>query len=431
MLTKIRFFIQSRILVPYFVFWGRLVIKRWQPRTIVVTGSAGKTSLFNLIKTSLGSRAYCSERANTNIGLACNLVGLAGITNSRWRWLVLLFEVPLRSLVSKPGQEFYLVEFDVAEPLSRINLIADLKPEICLLTNVTITHAARFDKAAQNRQTTTAQLITQNFARLVNLATGVIYLPASQPEIEKFFGPSPAEIIKVSNHCKSYQVTARSSSFTIGNKKFNFNQPQPPALSQQLNQLVKLAGYLNLELPQNFDQPVSGPGRSNGFEGIRDSSIIDSSYNSNPASFKAILAMAEAIKAKKKWLVAGHYAELGRQELLAHQQMARLILDSDFDRVLLFGDILKQQAYPILKQSEQFQTRTSSHDNHYDLIEELRAGLTAGDLVVVKGSSDSFLENVVAQILVNPVHEDYLCRREPIHRKQRERFLAGQIINSN
>ena len=81
---------------PYFIFWGKRLIKRWQPRTIVVTGASGKTTLLNMLKVQLGEdQVAYSTRANTNIGVVCNLVGEAGITASRWRWLLLLAACPL------------------------------------------------------------------------------------------------------------------------------------------------------------------------------------------------------------------------------------------------------------------------------------------------------------------------------------------------
>ena len=124
-LVKLKDFFSQKVVNRYFVFWAHWTIRRWRPRTIVITGSSGKTGLFNLTKEILGQRAYCSDQANSNVGLVCNIIGLRPITGSRWRWVWLALVVPFKCFFTKRTEEFYLVEFDVNEPLIA-NIVAEL-----------------------------------------------------------------------------------------------------------------------------------------------------------------------------------------------------------------------------------------------------------------------------------------------------------------
>ena len=48
------YFIAAR----YFRFFAKKVLNRWNPRIIAITGSAGKTTMLNLIEYELKDRAH-------------------------------------------------------------------------------------------------------------------------------------------------------------------------------------------------------------------------------------------------------------------------------------------------------------------------------------------------------------------------------------
>ena len=75
----------------YFRFFANISLKRWRPRIIIVTGSAGKTTMLNLIESQLGTKAHYSHNANSAFGIAFDVLGQRGITGSRLHWLALIF----------------------------------------------------------------------------------------------------------------------------------------------------------------------------------------------------------------------------------------------------------------------------------------------------------------------------------------------------
>ena len=52
------------LVATYFVWWAKVVLQRWQPKIILVTGSTGKTTLFYLLKAQLGEEAEFADGAN-------------------------------------------------------------------------------------------------------------------------------------------------------------------------------------------------------------------------------------------------------------------------------------------------------------------------------------------------------------------------------
>lgn len=415
-----------RILDPYFIFWGKRLIRRWQPQTIVVTGASGKTTLLNMLKVQLGDdKVAYSTRANTNIGVVCNLVGEGGVTASRWRWLLLALIVPWRSLKCQRTESIYVVEFDIARPLAKNNIIAALKPEACLLTNVTASHSEKFDRLARQTGRPPLQLLTEHQLRLACLASQVVYLPANQRDyLADFLAPSKARVVWVGSKLANYQVKPQSTLAQVGQRRFRFAQPQPPQIGQQLHFLIALASYLKLKPATDMRSMAIAPSRSTGLRGQRGSWLIDSSYNSNPASMATVLEMASRIEAPVKWAVIGDYVELGSQSPAAHHQLAGWLAKAGFDRLFLHGRRLADDTWPLIEDNKELAAKSQLYRSVNDLLDDLKSDLTGQELILFKGAG--FLEYLVESLLDDPADADRLCRREPRFARQRAAFLAQQ-----
>ena len=62
----------------YFKFFANISLKRWHPRIIIITGSAGKTTMLNLVESQLGDKAHYSHNANSAFGIAFDVLGQRG-----------------------------------------------------------------------------------------------------------------------------------------------------------------------------------------------------------------------------------------------------------------------------------------------------------------------------------------------------------------
>ena len=82
----------------YFRFFANFALRRWHPRIIAVTGSAGKTTMLHLVEFELGERAHYSHDANSAFGIAFDLLGMDGVRGSKLRWLQLFLLAPIRAL---------------------------------------------------------------------------------------------------------------------------------------------------------------------------------------------------------------------------------------------------------------------------------------------------------------------------------------------
>ena len=96
MRLKKRFLLRSGWLLSFF---ANFALRRWKPRIIAVTGSAGKTTMLHLIEFELGERAHYSHDANSAFGISFDLLGMEGIRGSKWRWFKLIFQAPFVPLL--------------------------------------------------------------------------------------------------------------------------------------------------------------------------------------------------------------------------------------------------------------------------------------------------------------------------------------------
>ena len=114
--------------------------------------------------------------------------------------------------------------------------------------------------------------------------------------------------------------------------------------------------------------------------------VIDDSYNANPASTAAALQALAAIgRGRRRIAVLGYLAELGERECAGHEEVGRLAAELGVDRIVVVG----AGASPIhdgataVGQWGGVSVQVSGQDEAVAL---LRAELRPGDVVLVKGS---------------------------------------------
>jgi UDP-N-acetylmuramoyl-tripeptide--D-alanyl-D-alanine ligase len=114
--------------------------------------------------------------------------------------------------------------------------------------------------------------------------------------------------------------------------------------------------------------------------------VIDDSYNANPASTAAALRTLAALGAGRRTVaVLGYLAELGHHERAGHEQVGRLAAQVGVDRVVVVGG----DAAPIhdgARTRQQWGGKSVLVADQSEAVALLRRELRAGDVVLVKGS---------------------------------------------
>ena len=121
--------------------------------------------------------------------------------------------------------------------------------------------------------------------------------------------------------------------------------------------------------------------------------VIDESYNANPASMRATLAVLAATPAARRLAVLGEMRELGDHSEAFHAELAGPIQAAGIDRVILVGELMQPLANALEGHVDfvHVPDATSARDHLLDI-------LGPGDAVLIKGSNGVRLSNVVAAL---------------------------------
>jgi UDP-N-acetylmuramoyl-tripeptide--D-alanyl-D-alanine ligase len=121
--------------------------------------------------------------------------------------------------------------------------------------------------------------------------------------------------------------------------------------------------------------------------------VLDDSYNANPTSMEAAIAALGARApgpGGRRIAVLGEMLELGRDSAKLHAALATPLEDARVDAVHLVGEGMTALAKALPKDRVGAWAKTSG-----EILETVRAGVQAGDVVLVKGSNAARMGAVV------------------------------------
>ena len=406
----------------YFGHFAAKVLKKWNPRRIVVTGSSGKTTTLNMLEAQLGDKAMFSHNANSAIGIPFHILGMSGIQDSRWEWIGKFLKAPLAAKTVKHKSDIYVVEADADRPGEGEFLARLLKPMVTVWVSSSRTHSMNFeDDVRSGRFKTLEEAIAHEFASYGDHTTKLLITDGDNPNIKAALQGKPVEIkyIYHKEAIEDYRISEGEAMVTIAGKHtYMFSQPQPPVVSYQVAFVDEVLKILEVTPDYSFSRLEFPPGRSRVFKSGLDFTIIDSTYNANLDSMKAMLEMFERYPGDKKILVLGDMLEQGGNEESEHNKLADLVLGLNFKpkQVILLGPRVKRYTFPILRE-EMPTVPVSIFVNPHDVLDYLRSEIKGGEVVLFKGAR--FLEGVIENLLADPQDAQYLARRGNIWRKRR------------
>ena len=393
----------------YFRHFADRAYKRWHPRVIAVTGSAGKTTMMKMLEHEIGDKAHYSHDANSAFGIPFDMLGLSGIRGSEWKWVWLIMAAPFRGWFYKHKEKFYVVEIDGERPHEAEFLAEWLKPEVTIWVSIGLSHAVQFEKEVEDGKfADVGEAIAAEFANLPMNTTKRVYIDADSKIMREATSGVKAEVVAIRKDLiKKYVVYPNSTDFTYGDTTFHFDHPEPKDIAFNLFVIQDLMKYLKLKFNPDFTGMEIAPGRCSYFEGKKGIAIVDSSYNAHMISMTSVLDMAKRMHTEKKWLVIGDIVDQGSLEEEEHKKLAKLIAAAKPDLVVLVGRRTKKWTAPELKKLGVSAVATTDPRKALEYIEKHIRG---NETLIFKGSQ--YLEWIIEKLLANPEDADKLCRRE-------------------
>jgi UDP-N-acetylmuramyl pentapeptide synthase len=433
----------------YLRFFAKLQLAKIKPLIIGVGGASGKTSLSNFIYIILADKFKVkqSKGKNSETGIPLDILGLQLKNYSHREWLKIMFLTFVKVLTDWGKYAIYIAEMGIDSPLEPKNmsyLLKIIKPDIGVLTNISLEHSAYFDVLIEEEDEAKRQ---QQILKLTAEQEGLLLtslnkeqtaiLNVDDENIKQIQGKIKAKITTISQKdakadFKIENIKNFVDKFVIHfknegkNYEIRIANPLPAhfAYSFLLAIAVAKAAGVNAadsikSLENSFSLP---PGRMSVFKGIKDTVLIDSSYNN--ATLGPMLDLLSFVsdvgRQRRRVGIIGDMRELGTMGKSVHEKVAEKILDT-LDVAILIGPLTQQYILPILKKHDfpvySFLNFTSAKST---ILEQIKPK----DMILVKGSQNTlFLERVIEMLLANPKDKDKLCRRGEYWDKIRDKNL--------
>jgi UDP-N-acetylmuramoyl-tripeptide--D-alanyl-D-alanine ligase len=367
---------------------GRAARRRSNARVATVTGSVGKTSTKDALRTVLAAQAPTMASAasfNNHVGVPISLARLA--REARYG----VFEIG----TNHPGE---------IEPLARL-----VEAHVGVITNVEAAHIGHMgseeaiadEKAclfAGMREDAVAVLNRDNrhFERLAAQArrfgvTRIVGFGRS--------GAAEARLLACSLQDQGSDVVAlihgRRIEYRLGaaGEHWVLNSLAALAAVEALGANLSQAAATLAEVKAS---PGRGARRHLAF-GSGTIELLDESYNANPASVRAMLAVlarTEPAAGGRRLLAMGDMRELGDKADEYHAGLADAVAASGAAQVFLCGPHMKA-----LWQRLSAAQRGVHRSDSAALATDVAAVLRAGDVIAVKGSLGSKMKTVVDAVL--------------------------------
>lgn len=410
-------------LAAYFRFFAKIRLARWSPRIILITGSSGKTTLLHLLESQIGDKAKYSHHANSSYGIPFNILGLERKETLLREWPLLFLLAPLKALFPSYKEKLYVVEADCDRPHEGKFLTNFLKPEVTLWLSLSKTHSINFDSLVKSgRFDSIEAAIAHEFGYFLENTSKLSIVDGDSNFIESQLNRTNSKVIKIKKqtHLKNYSVSLIGTKFKIDGRNYSFKNLLPEETYLALAMCAATVNYLNLKLDPTFSRFQLPPGRSSVFKGIKNTTIIDSTYNAEPAAMAAILTMFSKIPAQKKWIVISDMVEQGKQEGKEHKKLAEIIKKHKFDNIILMGPRMMKHAYPRLTSVSSREITVKKFLTPKKVLNYLKVNLKGGEVLLFKGAR--FLEGVIEHLLIDKRDVDKLPRREKVWQIRRKKW---------
>ena len=414
-------------IASYFRFFAVIRLRRWHPKIVVVTGSSGKTTLLHLLESQIGESAKYSHHANSSFGIPFDVLDLHRKSLRLSEWVSLFLKAPGSAFKNLPKEKIYIVEVDCDRPGEGKFLATFLKPAIVLWLNVSRTHSMNFDELVKEKKFNNIdEAIAFEYGYLLKYCSEYAIINGDIPWETKQKERTKAQVIEITNdaYLQQYAVDHEETTFTIKDQKYSFNALFPEELFYSIAMCKEAVEKLNLSFDKTFARFVLPPGRSSFFQGIKNTTLIDSSYNANLASTRALLRMFAKFPAKTKWVVVGDMLELGELEKEEHEKLAEILSKMDLQKIILFGPRTAKHTAQKLKELKVSPQKVEIFQSLHDLDKYIHDNLNGGEAILFKGSQSMLLEGVIERLLKNKKDAEQLPRREQIWKERRAKKLA-------
>ena len=425
----------KKIISSILTLEARIVLWRYQPKIIAVTGSVGKTTTKDAIFAAISRTHHVrktQKSLNSEFGVPLTILGLESGWNDPFKWFSNIVQGFMLIIVRTEYPEWLVLEVGADRPGDIRRIARWVRPDIAVITmvpNIPV-HVEYFDSPEQVlkekralaeylkpggslilfgddekvRETSTTfkgAVTTYGF-----LKTNSLY--ASHDEVLYEESKPVGVTFRVDSAGNSVPVQLRGA----------LGRPRIYAALAAMA-VANILGSTTIEAAQGLSEWEPTPGRLRLLAGLHGSTIIDDTYNASPAATMAALETLAGVSAQRRIAMLGDMLELGKFTAESHKEIGASVA-SRVNMLITVGFRAR-----LIGESALDNGLDDNSIREYENNESERAGLElapevqAGDVILVKGSQSIRMERAVACLMAEPGRADELLVRQDEEWKRR------------
>ena len=416
----------KKIIIMVLTLEARLILHKYKPKIVGITGSVGKTSTKDAIAAVLSGKFIVrkSQKSfNSEFGLPLTILGCDTAWNNPIGWLKNILKGLWVIVVPHAYPQWLVLEMGVDHPGDMKKMASWVTLDIAVITHignlpVHVEFFPSIESLVEEKAKILSALKSKGLAILTYDDENVLELKGKTKSRVCTFGLNEEADI----HAGYYNIMYGGNDLPTGiNFKVLFNGNVAPVtlqgiLGKQFIYPILAAfavgmsqGLQIVEMTDAIDSLVTSPGRMRVLEGSKESIVIDDTYNSSPiAVVEALDALKTITSQGRKIAVLGDMAELGAYSSEAHTNIGKMC-SGIIDILLTVGSLSRDTAEAAMAHGVK---AVRTFDNSTEAGEYLSKILQKNDIALVKGSQRVRMEKVVEKIMAHPEHKQNLLVRQ-------------------
>ncbi len=426
--------ILKQIVIKILTLEARLVIKKYKPRIIAVTGSVGKTSTKDAIYTAMLPFYHVRKSAksfNSDLGIPLTILGLSNAWNNPKGWLQNIIAGASIVLRKKDYPAWLVLEIGADHPGEIEEVMHWIHPDISVITRI-----GSVPVHVEHYKSVKEVIKEKSYLARGVKKDGFLILNADDDDVMSFKEYSSAKVITYGIREKadiqasyiqpvyegrnenkdrvsgvSFKADIGGSSIPIILKNILGGAHIYPVLSACA--VVHALGQNMLQMSETFEMHDYPRGRMNVLEGRSGTTVIDDTYNASPVAMEEGFRTIESLQTEgQKIAILGDMLELGRHSQDEHQRLGGFA-GKIFNEIVLVGIRAKDMRDPAIKAGLDPE-KIIFFDKAEQAGEHVRSVMQKGDIIFVKGSQGMRMERAVERLMAHPERKTrLLVRQEP------------------
>ncbi len=423
--------ILKQILVFVLHKLSALVIKKYNPKIIGITGTVGKTTTKDAVYTALSrfeSVRKSQKSFNSELGIPLTILDSDNPGRDMLGWIRVIIDGLVMLVFKSPYPKWLVLEVGTDKPGDIAMITKWLKTDITIVTKLSKVpvHVEAFGAP---------EYLFEEKGNLVKALKpgGALVLNADDDDVMAYKNLSEEKVLlfgeKLGSDIRSseYQIIYDEHklphgvefSIIIGDAELHKVALADTLGEQNISHVLVALLVINdlgfdVRLAANlFKSEHPTPGRMRLLDGLKGSLLIDDSYNSSPVALEEALKTLKSVKISRghrKIAILGDMLELGRYTVDEHKKMGERASKSA--NILVTVGIRSRYAAEVALIGGMSEGKVFQFDDSLEAGMFMKDLIKEGDVILIKGSQGVRMEKCVEELMAKPEYKEKLLVRQ-------------------